>query len=51
MLKKLDHNLVFVCGFIEHIGREHCIERKDVVAAFGTDNIPRLYDLAVSYSH
>lgn len=45
-MKPLDHGLVFVCGFIEHIGREYKLERSVVVDTFGEENIRRLYTLA-----
>lgn len=45
-MKKLNYDLVFVCGLIEHIGRQKFLPREDVVETLGRDELKNLLDYA-----
>ena len=40
---ELDKDLVFVCGFIEYVGRQRNLPRNEVVNILGDTNLNNLY--------
>lgn len=45
-MKKLDYSLVFVCGLIEHIGRQKKLPREEVIEIMGSNLLKNYYEYA-----